>query len=197
MKRRPTVILAVAIVSLVAGWYVLLWSPMGKDVAAARSKKAAAESTAAELTTQLERLRDAQAHRPELDAALALAHTAIPAKAQIAEFILATNALSTRTGLDFLTISPTTPSAGIAGAPTTVAVSLTMQGGYHPTLDFLDGLMKLSRLMVIDSFQLNPETALTGQVSLSVSLTGRLFMAGLPPTAGTVAAVPAAPVPAP
>ena len=182
MNRRTVGIAAGVCVGLLVVWFLLLWSPKGKELSKAREARAAAVSDADQLQVKLTRLRDAARHEPELQASLDRLRSAVPDAPNLANFILDTNDVATKTGIDFLAISPKTPAASGTG-PANIGLAINIKGGYFQTLDFMDRLMHQPRVLVIDSIQVTPARTDGGEL-LAVSVIGRMFTTALP--AGTV-----------
>lgn len=213
MNRR-TILIGVAsavVVSLL--WYFLLWSPRNKDLSHARTRRTAAEATVTELEQKLSRLKGQQKNEALQRAQLETLRTAIPDDPNLAQFILDVNDAAVKSGIDFISISPTppataapvsrpaaapsepasgsattttavTPAAPAAPPPATINVALTISGGYFQILDFVNRLDELPRLLVIDG--INVAAVAGADIKLNVSLTSRMF-AHAAPVAGAAA----------
>ena len=192
MTRRVTYFAGGAAFLLLAAWFLLLWSPKGSELSDARDRNAAAEQKMSELQLKLDRLKALERRSPELQASRDRLVSAVPDKAELAQFILDTNDAAAKAGVDFLSINPNTPAiSAIPGAPSAVHVQLTVSGDYFATLNFLDRLTELPRLVLIDQVQLLPAGEEAGG-KLSANLSGDIFttqppaaVAGLPSPAAT------------
>jgi Tfp pilus assembly protein PilO len=196
VNRRSLLIGVGAALAVLLVWYFLLWSPRGKAIDEAKSRQQTASDAADELEARLNQLRDAQRNEAATRAQIAQLQEAIPDEANLAQFILDANDAATRSGIDFLSISPTPPAAGdavdpatgaaAAGAPSQIALNVSITGGYFQVLDFVNRLTDLPRIVVIDA--LNVSGAAGGD--LSVQITGKMFTtqapAGSTPTTTTV-----------
>jgi Tfp pilus assembly protein PilO len=174
-----------AAAALLAVWFLLLWSPKGSELSDARERKELAEQKVDELKLKLARLSAAQRREPELRATYDRIEMAIPDEPQLAQFILDANDAAAKAGVDFMSISPTQPAMSkVAGQPPVVAIKLEVSGDYFKTLDFLDRLADLSRLVVLDSVQLNPSD---DNEKLRADLSGSIFTTQPPvsPSAAT------------
>ena len=173
MSRRIALFAGGAAIVLLLAWFLLLWSPKGGELDKARQRKAAAEQQVNELQVRFDRLKDAKAHEPQLLAVQDRLKSAVPEKADLANFILDANSVAEKTGVDFISISPTPPAQSpVAGSPSVVAVQVSANGDYGRMMDFLQQLLDLPRVVVIDSIQLHPDGD-NGQ--LSAALTGHLL----------------------
>jgi Tfp pilus assembly protein PilO len=196
MPRRSLLVAVAVALVVVLLWYMFLWRPTSSSLTKARGQADTAERERDDLQDQLRRLRSAQRQEPLKLSQLATLKVAVPDDPNLAQFILDANDAATKSGIDFLSISPTPPGAGAAAgttatttagaaggaAPVAIRLAMTIQGGYFQVIDFLNTLDKLSRVVVIDSLSISGATG----GPLSVSLTARMFVANAAPVAGSV-----------
>ena len=109
-------------------WYLALWGPRKRSYEAAKKRAEAAERERTELAARIERLKAAQADEPRLRAAVESLRTAIPDEPNLAQFILDTNQAAVRSGIDFISITPSPPAAAAATATTAAAPGPTAPG---------------------------------------------------------------------
>ena len=191
MNRRVLLAGAGAALAILVLWYLLLWSPRGNAIDDAGDRQREAENTLQQLRSELDRLQALRDNEAATRARIEQLRQAIPDEPNLAQFILDANDAANQSGIDFLSIAPTPPAAtaaeGTAGAPPAqVALSINITGGYFQVLDFVNRLNRLTRIVVIDGMNVG-----AGQGgSLSVSLTGRMFVTSVP--AGTAAPTPGA-----
>ena len=174
MTRRIALIAGGAALVLLVAWFFLLWSPKGNELDKARKRTVAAEQQASELQVQLDRLKDAQRHEPELQAAKARLVSAIPERADLAAFILDANDAASKSGVDFMSINPTPPELSAGGPAPEIRFAMKVTGRYSATLDFLQRMNQLPRIVVFDQVQVTPESDAIA-ADLSANLSGRLF----------------------
>jgi Tfp pilus assembly protein PilO len=191
VSRRQLAVLGGLTAVILFAWFTFLWSPKGAELRTARDRQAAANEQASQLQLRLDRLKDAQRRAPEIQATVAGLRAAVPATPDLAQFLLDTNDAATKAGVAFLSVSPSLPAARATG-PTEVQVSLNVKGGYFHVLDFLDRLLDLPRIVVLDTVSVTPADASAGGPELAVSLTGRMFTTEVPAPA-TAPTAPAAP----
>ena len=192
MNRRTILIGVGAALVVLLFWYFILWSPRGNAIQKANDRRDAAENEALELRAQINRLREAQRNESVTRARIEELRQAIPDEPNLAQFILDTNEAAARSGIDFLSISPTPPAAAAPGAPpvdpnappeaaatppSQIALSISVTGGYFQVLDFVNRLTDLTRIVVIDGVTVTPSS---GAGDLSVQLTGRMFTTAAP-----------------
>jgi Tfp pilus assembly protein PilO len=186
VNRRIMMFAGGAAFALLAVWFLLLWSPKGSELSAAKERKTTAEQKVSELQLKLARLQDAQRREPELQATNDRLASAVPAEPQLAQFILDVNDAATKAAVDFVAISPSPVSLPkIAGQPSVVTVKLTVSGDYHATLDFLDRLADLSRVLVLDEVNLIPTS---DGSKLDAELGGNIFTTRIPTPQGATTA---------
>jgi Tfp pilus assembly protein PilO len=182
-----------ALVVLLLAWYLLLWSPKAKALSAADKRVVAAQSQLGDVQLQLAQAKSLESRESEVKASLARLEEAVPDKRSLADFILAANDAAHQAGVDFLTITPTKQAVSMtAGAPPEIVLTLTLSAPYGPTLDFVQRLLGLHRLFVVDTLEMAssggdlPANGSAGP--LTVTIGGRMFTnepAALP--AGTTA----------
>jgi Tfp pilus assembly protein PilO len=187
VNRRTVILGALAAIGVVALWWVFLYSPKGKDLNDARRQLSEATRQTQTLTAQLKQLQDLQQNNPKTEAELARFAAAIPAQPNQADFISGLNDIANQSGITWQSVTMQEPTAVTPGAPASIAVQITLQGGFFQTLDYLNRLEKLQRLVVVDSVTINssksgtsttgPSSGLTttGSGDLSVSLNARIF----------------------
>jgi Tfp pilus assembly protein PilO len=186
VNRRIALMAGGAAVLLLGVWFMLLWSPKGSELNEARERNATAEQQVNELQVKLDRLKDLEKREPELLATRDRLDSAVPEESQLAEFILDANDAATEAGVDFISIAPTKPVASkIPGAPPTIHITLAVEGDYFATLNFLDLLAELPRVVVLDQIKLSP----SGDSSrMAADLSGSIFTTETPVVPGAQAA---------
>lgn len=173
MTRRIAMFAGAAIIVVLGAWFMLLWSPKGSELDDARAQNVAAEQKVTELQVKLDRLKDGARREPELLAARDRLVSAVPQRPDLAEFILDVNDAATKAGVDFVAITPTPPGPPtIPGGPPSIGVRLEVSGDYFATLDFLDRVADLRRIVVLDEVQLHPSG---DDGKLSANLGGSIF----------------------
>src|SRR4051812_35235629 len=192
MNRRLLIPLGAGVVVILL-WFVALWSPQGSALSDARKRKNDAQQQGATLRDQLTRLQQARADQPLKQSQLETLRVAIPDDPNLAQFILDANDAANKAGIQFLSISPTPPSAQGQGttaapgatagaAPVPIRMAITISGGYFQVLDFINRLNRLPRIVVIDALTFSGG----GDISnMSVSISARMFTTSPTPVSGT------------
>jgi Tfp pilus assembly protein PilO len=210
VSRRPVLIGGAAAVGVLLFWFVLLWSPQGSKISKAKERKVQAESDQQELRVRIARLKSLQQAEPQKRAQLESLRVAIPDEPNLAQFILDANTAANVSGIQFLSISPSPPSAGTgpaaagstptstpaAGArPAVINLQLSISGGYFQIVDFVNRLNGLSRLVVIDSLNLTggSQAAPGTSSGLNAAIAARMFVREATPVAGGAAGTPVTP----
>ncbi|MCU1483478.1 MAG: Tfp pilus assembly protein PilO [Actinomycetia bacterium] len=179
MNRRHLALIGGATVLVVLAWFALLWSPKGTELAEARDQRAAAQDQVVQLQSRLTKLKDAKRQGPALQALAARVRAAVPETPDLDGFLLATNAAAAKAQVQFQTVAPARVTVSTTGGPNEILLSLTVRGGYFQILDFMDALVALPRVVVLDSIGLTAEQE-GGATRLSVSLSGRTFTTAAP-----------------
>jgi Tfp pilus assembly protein PilO len=182
MNRRATFLGVVAAIAIVGLWYVMVFSPKGKDLNDARDALGAAKRDNQTLTAQLDQLQQLERDRPKTAAQLAKLQAAIPKDVNQSEFITAVNNIATDSGISWQSVTMAEPVAAPGATPPTITVQIKIGGGFHQVLDYLSRLETLDRLNTVDHVTVNGgENANATQgitqvdKDLSVTLTVRIF----------------------
>jgi Tfp pilus assembly protein PilO len=171
--KRPVVIAGVVAAALVLGWYALVWSPKGAELAQLRDREVAAEQQAQILQSKLAELEHQRDDAAATKARLATLQRAVPDDADLPGFLLAVSDAAARSGVSLRNLAPSAPTASTAaGAPASIAVAMNVRGGYVPVWQFVRNLLALDRAVVLDGVQVA-----TGADpnALEVALSGRIF----------------------
>jgi len=163
VRNRLILIAGGAALAVLVLWFLLLWGPQGSRLNDARDRRDVAQDRAEQLELQIARLRASQ------DRALGLAAQ----REQLRD-------AAERSGIDFISVSPSPPAASDVGEPAAVSLAISVSGGYFQVLDFINRLEALPRLVVIDTLTLTPEGADIGTVRLSAAISGRMFTTASP-----------------
>lgn len=178
MKR--TALFGAAVALLVGIWFVASWRPESARLAEARADRVAAEAEVDELLARFTGLRSAAARASQLELDAGQLRAAVPDDPQLALLLLQANDAAGRAGVQYLTVTPSPPTApSTPGAAAEMKVSFDVTGTYAQLLDFLDRLAALPRALVVDSVNVTPE----GQgpsPNLRVAIAGRVFTSAQP-----------------
>lgn len=191
MKAKLILIGVGAALVLSGIWFMVLWSPQGKNLDKAREDKAVAERRASELQTRLTHLKRLEANAAVLEQERARLATAIPTTDEVDKFLLAVNERASRSGVSFVSVAPTPPAAAApgagAGAPQSIGLQMQVTGDYFAILSFLEKLRDGERLVTVETFSLSKG----GEGNqLSASISGRMFLS--PQVAAAAATTPSA-----
>jgi Tfp pilus assembly protein PilO len=139
VNRRAVIVGLAGALVLSLLWFFLLWSPQGKRLDAADERKAAAEQTNSQLQVTLDRLRDLEERRPELEDQLAQLRRAVPDQPQLARLLLTANEAADASGVELTTVTPTKPATDAAATTATTAPSSGTTGGGSTTTTAASG----------------------------------------------------------
>jgi len=199
---------AVIVVIALAGWFLLVQ----RERAHAADVKALTDAqvaTNAGLTTQIVVLKQQNKNLPQQEAKLAKLREKIPTSAQMPTLITELSAAADQAGVDLLTVTPSTPTSTVPTTSATgaailtpnqlayVDLELTFQGGFYESEEYVAGLEKLQRAMLISNLSLSSQDS-TKSVLLQGSVTARVFLSPTElPTSTEIPGVVATPTPTP
>jgi Tfp pilus assembly protein PilO len=195
--RLKFVLVIVATVVVTAVWFLASYHPTQAKVAQVRTEVTTVRAQVASLDAQLKHLQDLQRHEPQLRAKLGRFATALPSDPRLPQFILSVQDAANKAHVDFLSVTPSLPSAPAAKAGTPaggaapsaglqeITVSVTTTGSYFTVQNFIYRLENLDRAIRIDTFTVSPGGAAAGGAQkLSVSLNFRMFVSKVATQAG-------------
>jgi Tfp pilus assembly protein PilO len=172
MNRKVMGIAGAGILGMIAVWYVMLFSPQGSQLSAANSRLDAARQRQTVLRAQLRAVQTAKTAPSTIQAQIDALKQAIPNAPDLAGFIDAANAAASGSGVDFLSLAPSQPSASKGAAVSDLKLSMNVKGSYFQVIDFINRLDSLPRLLVVDGLNLTGDK--TG--SVSAQITARVFV---------------------
>lgn len=142
-RRDAYLLVAVAIVAVIAGYWLLLLSPARSAQSAAAERRDTAQTALIAAKTDLSRQRAAQQDASAGEVQLRSAAKAVPADAQQAGLVLVVSDLAEQAGVNFTALTPGVPTVVGSGAIGTPS-DLTFTGRYA---DLDDLLFRLQRLV--------------------------------------------------
>lgn len=202
MSGRARIILTAVLAALVClAFFFFFIRPRQSELAEVNEEIEVARDETIQLENDLARLRALQANAPELEARLNEIRELIPQDDQIANFVFLVQDAATRSGVDFVQVTPELPKTPPEGAQVAeIRVTIGAEGGYFSIQDFIRRLYALDRALRIDNLTMTQEEDETTQeLQVQLNSVARIFFE-LP--AGTVPgsappAQPAQPAPAP
>lgn len=202
MKSRNVIAAVLGTIMALLAWNMLFFSPAGNDLSEAKDKRTTAESQSASLQSTLDRLLDLKKKQPQLTVERDFLSAKVPANPDLEVFIRAANDLSVESGLDWISIAPAEPAPGASGI-SEIRMTVQLAGGYYQVLDYLNRMEDMSRLVVLDSIQVNTggtgggegstegtTPSASGAPTLSVNLTARMFTQAVDLSAPIIVAPP-------
>ncbi len=200
MNRKPAIIAGLVGLVLILGMVVGLISPKASQVRKKQKEVQTAQQQEGALRTQLEQLQAAAKEAPKDRRRLAVLQRQIPATADLPGILRLLNNTADRSGVDFMTVSPSTPAA--AEPISVIPVQITIQGGFFAVDQYLYLLEHLPRVAKVSTLTLGAGG--TGLPSLNVTLTANFFTTDTSAGPGSVpggqqgaASTTASPIPSP
>ena len=177
MTPRTRVILAVlGIIVVLAAFFFFFIRPRQAELTEVRDEIEAEEARTVRLNSELARLQDLQANAPELQAELAKIRGYVPADDEVPNFIFLVQDAANAAGVDFVQISPELPKPPPEGAALAeVRTQIGAGGGYFALQDFIRRLHELDRAVRFDNVALAAEEQDTGEVTVTLTATARIF----------------------
>ena len=186
MKSKNLIVGAVVGVLVLALWYVFVLSPIQSQKSKAHTATLAAEKNLQAAQAQLSQLRDLKARSKQIDRQVAKLRAAVPVNPAISTFIRQANQIAAETQVSWVSVTPTQTGAGASvalGGPTSIGLGIQVKGGVHEVLDYLDHLMALPRVVVVDQLQVTPGGDASAGAQTTGPPTGDIFAGqGAPPT---------------
>jgi Tfp pilus assembly protein PilO len=167
VNRRAVVFGALAVIGIVALWWVFVFSPMGDELDDARADLETAERRGQTLAAERNQLQDLQDRSPEIEAQLGTLSAAIPESPNQADFISGLNDIADQSGITWQSVTMQEPTQATPGEPPTIGVAISIEGGFFQALDYLNRLEDLDRLVVVDGVTINSQDSGTGSGSPS------------------------------
>lgn len=171
MNRKPAIIAGLVGLALILGMVVGLISPKASQVRKKQKEVQTAQTQEGTLRTQLEQLQAAAKDAPKDRRRLAVLNRQIPPTSDLPGIIRLLNNTADRSGVDFMTVAPSTPAA--SGALSVIPVQITIQGGFFAVDQYLYLLEHLSRVSKVSTLTIGAGGQ--GLPALNVSLTANFF----------------------
>ena len=183
LKRNPLIVIGAGLLVIILLWYFLLYSPQNDDLSSAQAQTATEQKKTDALQADLARLQSQAKNSTQAAALLRKLDAAVPEQPDLAEFIIQANDIADQSGISFLSISPSPPTAGTGAS--VINLTISIQGSFFQLEDYLRLLEQLERLVIVDGITIsasNADSTSTGSsgTTLGVTLTGRMFTRAAP-----------------
>jgi Tfp pilus assembly protein PilO len=172
VKTKNLAVIALAALLVVTLWYRTLYSSY--QAQADKSGQAAenAEQRAATIERQVRKLEGEQDDKTRADATDEL-NRAIPVTPELADFLRTTDKIRSDSGVAFQSITPSAPT--LVGGVQTINIGINVQGEYGKVVRYLDALIVMPRLVVIDSVGFSASGSSGASASSGGGPTGEVF----------------------
>ena len=157
MRGRRAVIVAgvgAAILALLLIFFLVL--PKMTQVSTAQQELEEAQVQEDTLSSRLAALRQAREEAPQNQAAIRRVDQQVPPTADLPGMILLLRNAATSSGVQVLSLTPSTPTTEPGGGFSTISVSATGQGSYFSVVDYLFSIETLPRAATVESVALTP-----------------------------------------
>jgi Tfp pilus assembly protein PilO len=180
--RRIGGVAGVALVVLIAAWYLLMFHPGAKKLTEAHAARAAAQTQITQLTGQVAQLQAVERQIPTDRRSLLALEASVPDNPDLIGALNQLQAAASQTGVTVAEVGPAPAALPAAGATTAqpvgtpaITVSLNANGRYAQVMSFLRKLATMPRVFVIDHLGLSGSGG-----TLTATITARMFYAGTP-----------------
>src|SRR5206468_1860300 len=129
------------------------------------------------LQVRLEELKGAEKDAPANRKALAKLQSEVPETVQLPTVIRLLNATAEKSAVDFISVSPSTPSLSVTGNVSTLTTQIQVNGSYFAVDEFLFRLESLIRVAKVTQISLAPQGE--NQGSLQANLTAEFYTTDL------------------
>jgi type IV pilus assembly protein PilO len=216
VMRKWSLLTGFLVIAVVAAGWFLLVSPKRAATTDQKTQKATQDRTNSELQTQISVLKEQFANLPKQQAQLAAIRQQLPDNPQLPKLVRDLSADAKASGAFLAEIAPglpvaLSPTALAAGAPaapvvtaakptvaaTTTALfqvplTLKLTGDYYELEQYISGLEQMRRAFLVTGLSVDLNQDVNTPGSLSMTVTGRVFVVATPPattiTPGAVAA---------
>jgi Tfp pilus assembly protein PilO len=148
VKTKNLAFVALAVLLIGVMWYRVVYSSMASEASkankAAQEAEASAEALERQLASEIGGKGSKKPSNEELE-------RAIPADAQLAEFLRSVNRIREQVGVPdaFQSLVPSPPT--VTGGVASISVAINVTGTYAQMREYVDRLNSLSRLVVVDN----------------------------------------------
>ncbi len=179
MSRRGPILAAVGGMALIVLMIATIILPKASQVRTKQEEVEQAKQEQAQLELRLDQLRALAQEAPRNRRRLAQLDAAIPPKADLPGLIRLLNGVAETSGVDFMTISPSTPTPSQYNV-SVVPAQITVAGRFFAVDQYLYRLENLPRAAKVTSVQVSPQGG--GLSYLQVGLNVEFYT--MDPTAG-------------
>lgn len=160
VKQKNAMVMGLAVLLVAFVWYQFVYSSAESAARKANQEAQDQQTNVATLKSQVSKASGATKTPEQRKAALAEVQNAIPVQAQLSEFLRQTDSIRNATGVAFQSITPSTPT--YVGGVANINLGITVQGAYAQVMGYVDRLMQLPRLVIIDNVAVTTTAAQNG-----------------------------------
>jgi len=196
--RAQLIVASIVAVIVCIAFFFFFVKPRQNQLREVNEQIETASAETIRLQADLDRLRALQENAPLLEARLNEIRELIPQDDQVANFIFLVQDAATRSGVNFVQITPELPDVPPEGAQVAeVRATIGAEGGYFSIQDFIRRLYLLDRALRLDTLTMSQgEDAETETVQIRMNSVARIFFE-LPASGATAGGAATTPAPAP
>ncbi len=183
-SKKAVILTSVAAFVVLIVWFLFLYNPQSKNLAAANENLSTAQSDETSLRAELAQLKELKTKEPDITADLARVNALMPNDPDLALFIREANRTATQAGIDWISVTSALPAE--AGPVSVVTLGMEIKGNFFNVIDYLDRMQRLPRAVTFSTMTVagaggDAASGDTGASSdpnaITVSLTGAMYMA--------------------
>lgn len=152
---RRTLVVTLAIVVVVAVWYLAFFLPQTHKYSALHTERASLEATVAQDDARLATLRSESHHVKAIEGMIAGYQADAPASAQVYTYVQTISGAAITAAVSITSLQPGTLTADAGTAYSVIPVTATVKGTYTHLVAFLRSLYTLPRLTAINGLTVN------------------------------------------
>jgi Tfp pilus assembly protein PilO len=174
MSRSPkdkAMLIAMGVLVLFAAFNFLI-RPQGAELASVRDELTNIEQKVSDASLTLQAPPDAEQGQSASE--MAALDLAIPAQPAIAALLRQLQAIATETGMSHASISPSAVGANPAGPGGSLQVAIIAFGSHDASLEYVQRLRDLQRLVVIEQIAIDVQPDTTEQLQISARVFTRV-----------------------
>lgn len=179
MTRNVAILAVLGVIVLLLGWWFLLYSPKGEEIAEVEEQIESVQAQQAQARIRIEELKTLRQRAPEIEALIAAGNAIIPPDPALPSALRQLQMAADAAGVELPTISIARPGGGEPETASPMSVSLSISGGYFQIIDFLRRIEDptiTSRGILWNAVSMAPSDYPT----LTAALTGVMYARSVP-----------------
>ncbi len=205
LVRRPFFLITVGVVIVaLLLWWLVWWSPEGSKLATLKAQETSLQASVSGLQARLASLEHSKAGLPKSCGTLVKISKLIPSSEDEPTLLSQLSLVGLGSGVSIGSVSPaaptttptTTATPGVPAGITPLAISISASGSFKQDVAFVNDLVTMPRLIVINSISVSGQLEPVQATKYSVTISGTFYMGSSTALKPLVAKACGLPVPA-